>query len=352
MLSPVNIPFEAQADPQNHRGCGAACLSMVYKSFGKEVPQADIWPQIAKPNRFGSVSSTTHLMALHAIGQGLSAVAMQVRHPLQVLRLCREGGIRAILNHRRQRGSEVGHFSVFVDIDDRDVILHDPFFGEARRLPHAELLELWLPESPESEVLGNVILGIAADPASIPACEFCHTAMPARVECPQCAQAVSLSPAALLGCIQDGCIARMWNYVACPSCDFVWSFNAAATAEPPPNPQPEPASAIPKPQSLDKIFAELDKFCARLLAIPGAAQHADLNAQLDVLKNGKERLRLAQLEELVLYKAKADKLAAFERESRKKQEELRKKIEEINQPLPPLDGIALGHALLRNLGFE
>src|SRR5580658_4353174 len=96
----IAIPYEKQSDLQTNRGCGAACLSMVYRSFGKEVPQAEIWPLIAKKNRFGSIASTTHLMALHAIGQGLSAVVIQARHSLQVLRLCREAGIRAILNLR------------------------------------------------------------------------------------------------------------------------------------------------------------------------------------------------------------------------------------------------------------
>src|SRR5579863_4527194 len=98
--STIAVPYEKQPEPQTYRGCGAACLSMVYKSFGKEIPEAEIWPLIAKPNRFGSVSSTTHLMARHAISQGLNAVAIQARHPIQVLRLCREAGIRAILNHR------------------------------------------------------------------------------------------------------------------------------------------------------------------------------------------------------------------------------------------------------------
>lgn len=82
----------------------ASAWSIIYKSFGKNVPQAEIWPLIAKPNRFGSIASTTHLMALHAIGQGLSAVIIQARHPLQVLRLCREAGVRAILNQRPHSG--------------------------------------------------------------------------------------------------------------------------------------------------------------------------------------------------------------------------------------------------------
>src|SRR5580692_8645390 len=115
----VAIPFETQENLQTNRGCGAACLSMVYKSFGKDVPQSEIWPLIAKQNRFGSIASTTHLMALHAIGQGLNAVVIQARHPIQVLRLCREAGIRAILNHRPRPDVATGHYTVLVDIDDK-----------------------------------------------------------------------------------------------------------------------------------------------------------------------------------------------------------------------------------------
>ena len=91
--STIAVPYEKQLDPQTYRGCGAACLSMVYKSFGKEIPEAEIWPLIAKPNRFGSVSSTTHLMTRHALSLGLNAVAIQTRHPIQVLRLCRDTGV-------------------------------------------------------------------------------------------------------------------------------------------------------------------------------------------------------------------------------------------------------------------
>ena len=97
------IPYEKQADPKSNRMCGAACLAMVYRSLGgsaegeagttaqtrkrgrdrraekgktpqgkerrasrrraEELTQAEIWPLISKPNRFGSPSSSTHLMS-------------------------------------------------------------------------------------------------------------------------------------------------------------------------------------------------------------------------------------------------------------------------------------------------
>ena len=351
---PTSIPYEKQSDAQTNRDCGAACLSMVYKSFGKDIPQSEIWPLIAKQNRFGSVASTTHLMALHAIGQGLHAVVIQARHPVQVLRLCREAGVRAILNQRPHAGVSTGHYTVLVDVDQTSVVLHDPSLGSSRRMSYADLVQLWQPQWANSEILGNVVIGIAAESAPIPACEFCHTAIPAKVDCPKCKKGVGLSPAALLGCIRDGCIARMWNYVACPSCDYVWSFNEAgiSTGDVPRPAEPPQGSSFPLPQNLEPVFAELDKFCAQLRAIPEAAGHADLNTHLNFIKTSKEKLKLAQAEELAAMKARVDKLVARKKESQQKQEVRRKQEEEFNAPLPPIDGNALGAALLKNLGFK
>jgi Peptidase C39 family len=355
----VAIPFERQENLQTHRGCGAACLSMVYKSFGKDVPQGEIWPLIAKQNRFGSIASTTHLMALHAIRQGLSAVIVQARHPLQVLRLCHEAGIRAIINQRPHSGVQTGHYTVLVDMDQTSVVLHDPDLGPFRRMSHAELLRLWQPQCANAEILGSVIVGIAAEPGPIPACEFCHTAIPAKVDCPKCRKGVGLNPAVLLGCIRDGCIARMWNYVACPSCDYVWSFNEAGMSnedvsggDVPRAADPQKGPSFPQPQNLDGVFAELDKFCAQLLTVPGAAKHADLNTQLKFIQTSKNMLRLAQVEELAAAKVRVDKLVASEREAKQKQQLRRQKQEELNAPMPPLDGNALGESLLKNLGLK
>jgi Peptidase C39 family len=343
---------EKQPDPQTYRGCGAACLSMVYKSFGKEIPEAEIWPLIAKPNRFGSVSSTTHLMARNAISQGLSAVVIQGRHPIQVLRICQESGIRAILNHRVHPGTASGHYSVLADIDDTNVVLHDPLFGGVRRMSHAGLSQLWQPQSANSEVFGNVVIGIAG-PSAAAACEFCHTAMPSKVACPNCKNAVGLEPGAILGCIRDGCIARMWNYICCPSCDFLWSFNEAGTStgEIPP---PAPASAPPVAQTVnfDKLFTEMDKFCAFAAAHPEAADHAELKQQLDFLAGTKEKVLRAQAEATARIRARQEKLDASRDAMKKKEEARRQQAEERNKLLPPLDGNAVAHALLRNLGFK
>jgi hypothetical protein len=325
---------------------------MAYKSFGKDIPQAEIWPLISKQNRFGIVSSTTHLMALHAIGQGLNAVIIQARHPLQVLRLCRDSGLRVILNQSPQPGAPTGHYTVLVDIDDKNVIVHDPALGPFRTMPHAELMRLWQPQSSVSEITGNVLIGIAANPSPIPSCEFCQTAIPPAVVCPRCKQQVVLSPAAVLGCIRDRCIARLWNYVACPACDFVFNENTKSTASIPweiTTAQRPPALVVP---DLEKTFAQLDQFCAHMLGIPGAADYPDLKAQVNFIQANKTALKLAQAEEIAAINARIDILAAVTVEAKQKAEARRKEEEERNAPAAPLDPAVLGRALLRNLGLE
>lgn len=359
-MSPVEaaIPYEKQAAIENNRTCGAACLAMAYRSFGREVPQIEIWTAIAKINRFGSLSSTTHLMAQDAVKRGLTAIAFQARHPLQVLRLCRDNGIRAILNHRPTRDSFSGHYSLLVDIDDKRVVLHDPSSGPARQLLHAELLELWQPAMLNSEIAGHFLVAIAgAGAPAVLACEFCHTPMPPRMECPRCKQSVGLRPGVALGCANNACIARMWNYLCCPSCDYTWSLSAepgsggnveAST----PQSEPKAADEETDPLDLTEAFAELDKFCAYILAVPAAAADPEIRKQIDFLTATKEQLVLAKAEGLAHLKAHLEGMAAMVQSAKDGEEAHRKKVEAMNQPLPALDGNALGHALLKNLGFK
>jgi hypothetical protein len=288
------------------------------------------------------------------VQRGFDVVTIQARHPLQALRLCRDSGIRAILNHRLTHDAATGHYTVLVDIDDHDVILHDPFFGPSCHLSHAELLELWQPRLPNSEIVGNVLIGIAVRSAAVPACQVCGTPMPSSVECPQCAKAIGLTPGALLGCTTGDCAARMWNYICCPSCDFMWTFSVqpprATSSGLSPDAQAASAAAD-DPWNLSRVFSELDKFCSHVLSLPAAAAHPDIKQQIAFILASKERLKLAQAEELVHRKTREEQLANLQRETAQREEAHRERLEELETPSPPLDGDALSRALLRSLGL-
>ena len=209
--------MQQEFDPRNHRACGAMSLAKVYREFGKEVAGAEIWPKVSRQNRFGSVASTTHLMAQDALARGFHAVMIQARHPLETLRNCHSAGIRAILNHRLAPDSPVGHYSVLASIDPEGVTLHDPTLGRDRKLTNNELLELWQPRFPNAEIFGYMLIGITAEPSPLDACWLCRTPIPADLHCPRCGKPVRLQPTSLVGCVNTGCAARSWNYIGCPA---------------------------------------------------------------------------------------------------------------------------------------
>lgn len=339
------IPYERQSDPQSNRMCGAASLSMVYRSLGKAIPQSEIWPRISKQNPLGSLASATYLMAQDALNRGFPALAVQVRHPLQALRLCQDEGIRAVLSHRLREDSAMGHYTVLVEIDGQSVVVHDPYFGPSRRLPHEDLLHLWRPVYPKTEITGNVLIGVAAQPNAMPPCQLCGTVIPPAVACPACDRPVSLQPAALLGCVGDDCPDRMWNYICCPFCDYTWSFSSEASKA---EPRLDPEKLV---SDLNPLFAEMDKFSSLLLSIEGVGNNLAVRKELDRLVASKEHLKLAQSEVLVHRRTQLTWMTEFQQKCKQDEEDLVKAREEIQKPGSPLDGNALGKALLKDLGL-
>ena len=360
----IDVPYVKQSDAGDARNCGAACLSMVYRSFGVEMPAEEIWPSIAKVNASGSLASTTHLMTQHALGQGLTAVAIQARHPIHALRLCREAGLRAILNHRAHANSPAGHYSVFVDIDSRTVTLHDPSIGPARRMSHNELLDLWQPRFRNSEIVGGVLIAIDQNSPPLPPCQFCHTPYPLAVECPNCRKPVGLSPLAVLGCMDLNCIARMWNYICCPACDFMWNSETQVPASATPILAEIPRWAVmpgmvANAPGLPEALEALQKFTEHLQSIPAVANHPEIKFYLGLLTEQQAKLKPAFAEAAVYVRQMQTQMAGVLQDAAQRGEALRQAEEEDRkaklQPKEeddaPLDGTALGRALLKNLGF-
>ena len=342
------IPYERQEDPQTDRLCGAAALCMAYRSFGHSVTQTDVWPRISKHDRRGSMTGMTYLMTQDALARGFSALAVQSRHPLQVLRVCRESGIRAVLNHRLRADSPEGHYTVLVDVDAESVTVHDPWFGPSRRMSHAELLDLWLPRFAGSEITGNVLIALAAGETPAAPCSRCGSAIPPRADCPGCGKSVPLQPASVLGCIGAGCSARLWNRVFCPFCNRDLSPGLES-------PQPQagrtrPAAGVAA-LDLGALFAELDKFTSHILSFPAAAGNPDIRQQIDFINESKERLRLAQSEDVGRRRVEQGEAEQREQKFQQDEDALRKKKEEIDRPSAPADGNALGRALLKDLGL-
>jgi iron-sulfur cluster repair protein YtfE (RIC family) len=102
---------------------------------------------------------------------------------------------------------------------------------------------------------------------------------------------------------------------------------------------------------LNRLFVQLDKFCSHMLTVPGVANNLEIKAQLDFITGSKETLKLALAEGLAHGQVRKQQLNKMQEEAQQKEEAHRQQMEKLNTPSPPLDGDALGRALLKNLGF-
>jgi hypothetical protein len=211
------IPYELQ---QGERACGAAALCMVYRSFGLDWSQSEIWERIARAGPWDQLRTSTRLLGADALGCGLAALILKARDPCRALELSQGTDVRIILNLRHSATSQAGHYSVFVSIDAEDVVLHDPHWGPFRKLTRAELQELWRPNRGPTEITGHVLVAFAGAPASAVDCELCGANTPESVSCVSCQKAIVLRPGDVLGCVNANCRARTWEQIFCPNCDM------------------------------------------------------------------------------------------------------------------------------------
>jgi hypothetical protein len=312
------IPYEQQRDPANVRMCGAACLNMVYRSLGKDVPQTAIWQAVAAKNHFGSLAASTHLMTKDALQRGFHAVAVQTTSPIEALRNCYSAGIPAIINHLLEPNRPAGHYSVLTRIDDQFVYLHDPFFGPDRRLSYADLLMLWSPQAQPSEISGFVLIAVTGKPSE----------KSTGVQCPECGGAVLLPPPELLAGVN-----------ICPACDHTWAVDD------------KPEQPVKK-CDLRKVFADMDRFTSFVLSLPAAAEHPDIRAQINALAQQKEKIlgvvKSFEASQLVRNK----QIAAIEKAAEEGKAAHDKKMAQLAVPMEQLDGRVLGLELLKSLGYR
>lgn len=221
------IPYERQEDS---RKCGAAALSMVYRSFGQDVRQTDLWPAISTDKW----SAKTHLLAKDAIQRGFPAIVMQASDPLPTLGRCHEHGIPAILNHRLNPKSHQGHFSVFLGKFDDNVVIHDPFRGPACLFKPEQFRDLWTWNIGSPEITGNVLVALAPEAMPAQPCPECGETMPDVRQCVACGQQIPLAVAGALGCGNPDCSRRTWRRIFCPFCDQQHRRLVGAEPEAPP----------------------------------------------------------------------------------------------------------------------
>ena len=214
------IPFEPQQTIGGSRTCGAAALTMTYRSLGLACEQLAVWERVAEDVGSGVKAARTRRLARDARDQGLAAAILQAERPVELFVRLLESGSRVILNHRLDRESRLGHFSVLVGFDGREIRVHDPHHGPNRVLRWPEFAELWSPSEGASEIVGRVLVAIGPLPSSDRICNVCGKSLPDHWTCPRCGQRVSIGPSGAVGCCVPACRDPLWARLYCPHCDW------------------------------------------------------------------------------------------------------------------------------------
>jgi hypothetical protein len=129
----------------------------------------------------------------------------------------------------------------------------------------------------------------------------------------------------------------------------MWNFTAAASASA--KVTPEEPEKEKDPFQLGKVFAAIDQYCASIMAMPLIPNNPDIIKCLDALKATKGKLKEAAEQQLAQQKAHMEKLDALVEKAKQAREAHNKQKEALAAPSPPLDGNALGLALLKNMGL-
>lgn len=127
----LDIPYVPQ--PQMSNMCGAACLEMIYRYFGLETSQAEIWNHISAVDSLSHrLNCHTYLMTIDAQNRGLNSVAISIASLLELIPACLKNSIVPIILCRRSPTDLYGHFCVIKGVDYKGFYLNDPDPGNVK----------------------------------------------------------------------------------------------------------------------------------------------------------------------------------------------------------------------------
>lgn len=159
-------PIPHIQQPKNSNLCGAACLQMLYTSYGISLTLDEIWEQVQERDKnTGRLNCHTYRMARHALSLGLKAMVVVCEDSLRVIQTCLESNIDVIALYRVNIISPLGHYSVITGMDNKGIYLNDPWLdaskGKNRIVKPIDFVQLLRPIPGSELVSPNVLLLIA-----------------------------------------------------------------------------------------------------------------------------------------------------------------------------------------------
>lgn len=209
-------PYEPQSIGDGQ--CGASCVVMMLRAYGKLSDRAKVWKKIRQPRSGGGFYTTTRRITEFLLGRNLPSLAVRARDPFKMLQECKQHGVNAIVSTRLEESSGFGHYLVFVDCQADEVVVHDPAGTPNRRIHKQELATLQTPTD-KHEITARMLILVSNKALPAKSCMVCAKPTPQSITCQSCGSTISLSFPDLLGCVGVTCSNRRWEHIICPTCD-------------------------------------------------------------------------------------------------------------------------------------
>jgi ABC-type bacteriocin/lantibiotic exporter with double-glycine peptidase domain len=210
------LPYEPQSPGDGQ--CGASCVVMMLRAYGKLGDRAKVWKKIRQPRNGGGFYTTSRRITEFLLGRNLSSLAVRARDPFKMLKGCKDQGVNGIVSVRLDDSSGLGHYVALVDCEADGVLVHDPAGTPNRRISRQELARLQTPTD-KHEITARVLILVSNNNHSDKSCSVCSKPIPQFINCQRCGSSISLSFSNLLGCVDAACSNRQWDHIICSTCD-------------------------------------------------------------------------------------------------------------------------------------
>ena len=114
----------------NSDSCGAACIQMLFNSWGIDTSQKEIWDKVKIPKEhMPGYYCGTGKMVEYLLEKEIICSVISTEHPVDVLEFCQNNSLESIVLYHRKPNIPAAHFSVFSYKEGNSVFINDPLLN-------------------------------------------------------------------------------------------------------------------------------------------------------------------------------------------------------------------------------
>lgn len=118
--------FQHVRQSDQSRNCGAACLAMLLRYYGKRGKLKDITKEISVTSPNGYLTCRNSLIIRFAERNSIACCVVSAKDPISFIPFCLEHNIEIVMSYHPTENSPEGHDSLVTGCDNEFVFVNDP----------------------------------------------------------------------------------------------------------------------------------------------------------------------------------------------------------------------------------